>query len=464
MRGTLSSSNKARPVVGALLAVALAAVGLAIVSGREDRASAAPITKVLWILEENSNPESILGSCATCQQLPYLNSLATTYGRGANVRSASVPSLPNYIAVTSGDTWGIADDNGPARNPLTVPSIFDQLPAGQARVFAESMNTNCQLNDSARSDVNGAGYYSVRHTAWPYYVNTSTRSRCQQYQVRLAGNLQPAIDNGLPALSIVVPANCNNFHKGGTPDVCTFAPGQTYYSRADAWLQTIVPQILAGPDWQAGRLAIFIAWDEGTGASPADGSDCTTSTLKACRIPLVVMSPGTNSVVDSTPYTTYSLLRTTEELLGLPLLGRAATAASMRAGFGLGGGGTPPPPPTTTGTTTATTGATTTTSSTSSIPGGVDTTPPTGAVTVPTNGATVSGTLNVTVSASDNVGVVKVNMLLDNVRFATVKTAPFTYALDTRAYSNGSHTLYAKIYDAANNETRTATVTFTIQN
>jgi hypothetical protein len=35
-------------------------------------------------------------------------------------------------------------------------------------------------------------------------------------------------------------------------------------------------------------------------------------------------------------FTHYSLLRTQEELLGVPLLGQAATAASMRAAFSLG--------------------------------------------------------------------------------------------------------------------------------
>jgi hypothetical protein len=35
------------------------------------------------------------------------------------------------------------------------------------------------------------------------------------------------------------------------------------------------------------------------------------------------------------PLDHYSLLRTTEELLGLPLLGHAATATSMRPAFGL---------------------------------------------------------------------------------------------------------------------------------
>ena len=58
------------------------------------------ITKMLWIWEENTSPEQILGTCTTCLQMPYLNSLANTYGQATNVRGASFPSMPNYIAGT----------------------------------------------------------------------------------------------------------------------------------------------------------------------------------------------------------------------------------------------------------------------------------------------------------------------------------------------------------------------------
>jgi hypothetical protein len=100
-------------------------------------------------------------------------------------------------------------------------------------------------------------------------------------------------------------------------------------------LKKTIPMIMAGPDWKAGRLAIFIVWDEGWGVTPPYGDDCTRLTLSGCRIPLVVLSPGTRGVKDGALYTTYSILRTTEEILGLPLLLKARTAASFRSSFGL---------------------------------------------------------------------------------------------------------------------------------
>jgi hypothetical protein len=47
-----------------------------------------------------------------------------------------------------------------------------------------------------------------------------------------------------------------------------------------------------------------------------------------------VISPYTHGVRDATPYTHYSLLRTTEQLLGLRFLGNAASANSMVGKFG----------------------------------------------------------------------------------------------------------------------------------
>jgi acid phosphatase len=448
-------------VLVGLLVVGLGAAGWSSWSSTRAGASDPPITKVLWIWEENSNPAKILGSCATCQQLPYLNSVAMTYGRATNVQNASLPSLPNYIAVTSGSTQGIADDAAPPKHPLSVPSLFDQLPLGQAKVFAETMTSNCQATDGPKGDVDGAGFYLVRHTAWPYY--TTSRSACAANQVPMAGNLQTAIDNGLPRFSALVPAVCNDFHKGGSPDVCVLGPGETYNSRADEWLEAHISQIMAGPDWQAGRLAIFVVWDEGAaGAGPGNGTDCTTSTDPTCKIPLVVLSPRTHSVVDATAYTTYSVLRSTEELLGLPLLGRAATAQSFVASFGLGVGSSPPVS-TTTATSSTTPTSTTATSTTvaTSVP---DSTPPSGSIVAPADGAVVHGSLVVSVSASDNVGVAKINLLVDGAYRLTVKKVPYNFVVDTTQYADGPHTLSAKIYDAANNMTTTAPVRITIDN
>ena len=96
--------------------------------------------------------------------------------------------------------------------------------------------------------------------------------------------------------------------------------------------------------------------------------------------------------------------------------------------------------------------------------GAPDTTPPNTSITAPASGATVSGTTTVTASASDNVGVTKVEFYVDSVLKGTDTTSPYSFAWNTTAYANGSHSLASKAYDAANNVRTSATVTVTVSN
>ena len=96
--------------------------------------------------------------------------------------------------------------------------------------------------------------------------------------------------------------------------------------------------------------------------------------------------------------------------------------------------------------------------------GPADTTPPTTSITAPANNATVSGTVNVTASASDNVGVVKVEFYIDSVLKSTSTTSPYAFLWNTTTVANGSHTIFSKAYDAANNVGTSATVTVTVSN
>ncbi|MBN1329866.1 MAG: caspase family protein [Candidatus Heimdallarchaeota archaeon] len=93
-----------------------------------------------------------------------------------------------------------------------------------------------------------------------------------------------------------------------------------------------------------------------------------------------------------------------------------------------------------------------------------DTTAPTVSITSPASGATVSGTTTISASASDNVGVTKVEFYIDGSLKGTDTTSPYSYSWVTTGYSDGSHTIYAKAYDAAGNVGTTATRTVTVNN
>ncbi|SHF06110.1 Ig-like domain-containing protein [Thermomonas hydrothermalis] len=89
-----------------------------------------------------------------------------------------------------------------------------------------------------------------------------------------------------------------------------------------------------------------------------------------------------------------------------------------------------------------------------------DTVPP--SVTASETGS--SGTITLSATASDNVGVSKVEFLIDGVLVGTDTTAPYALTYDSTALSNGSHTLVARAYDAAGNVGTSAAVTFSVSN
>jgi hypothetical protein len=97
--------------------------------------------------------------------------------------------------------------------------------------------------------------------------------------------------------------------------------------------------------------------------------------------------------------------------------------------------------------------------------GTTDTTPPSTSVTAPANGATVSGTVTISGTASDNVGVTKMEIYIDGtLRTSNTNSTSLSYSWNTTTFSNGSHTIVSKAYDAAGNVGTSATVSVTVSN
>jgi hypothetical protein len=283
-----------------LLVLPVVALGAPVGGCGTKRRPPATFAHVIWIWMENRSYGQIVGSSSA----PYLNSLARGCGLATNYVAVSHPSLPNYIAATSGNTWGIRDDNPPSSHPLTVTSIFAQ--ARSAASYEESMPANC--------DPESAGEYAVKHNPQAYY--TAIAIACKANDVPLgttfSGAFLHALTTGrLPAFSFVTPNLCDDTHD------CSIQTG-------DSWLKNWVATITSSPLYRAGKTVVFITWDENDG-TPGN------------RVPTIVVSPYTKpGTRNRSGFTHYSLLRTTEELLGIPThLGQAAHAASMRAAFGL---------------------------------------------------------------------------------------------------------------------------------
>jgi len=255
---------------------------------------------VIWIWMENHSYGEVIGSPSA----PYLNALADECGLATNYHAVAHPSLPNYVAATSGSTQGIADDGGPYQHRLRGASLFTLTRS--AASFEEAMPANCAPSSS--------GLYAVKHNPEAYYVRD--RAACLAHDVPLgrpvSGALAQALDSGtLPRFSFVTPDLCNDMHD------CDVSTG-------DRWLRTWVSRITSSKTYRSGTTVLVVTWDEDDGSS---------SNRVATIVVASSVTPGTRSAAR---FTHYSLLRTTEELLGIQkMLGRAVGAPSMRAAFGL---------------------------------------------------------------------------------------------------------------------------------
>ncbi len=92
-----------------------------------------------------------------------------------------------------------------------------------------------------------------------------------------------------------------------------------------------------------------------------------------------------------------------------------------------------------------------------------DVSAPTISMTAPANNAILSGTVTISAAASDNVGVSKVEFYQNGLLAAAMNTG-YNYSWNTSAVPNGSYTLTAKAYDAANHVTTSSAVAVTVNN
>jgi phosphatidylinositol-3-phosphatase len=296
----------------AMAAVAASPPAAAAGSGPCGTVSAPPTYQhVIWIWMENHSYGDIIGNTA---QAPYVNSLAAECGLATNYHNISHPSLPNYIAATSGLSGRQIklfdnDCSVSKKCSTSAPSIFGQGETWKA--YQESMPANCYPSDS--------GEYAVRHDPPPYYT---TLAGCATLDVPYSQLATDLANNALPAFSFITPNLIDDMHDG------TIADG-------DTWLAANLPTILNSTEYQAGNTAVFITWDEGTGGKT--GEKCTANTADpSCLVATIVISPSTPAgATSATLFNHYSLLGTAEQLLGLPALGQAASYPTMTAAFNL---------------------------------------------------------------------------------------------------------------------------------
>lgn len=279
-----------------------------------------PRDRVVIIVLENHGA-SVVGDPAA----PWITAAAAQYGLATNYTAIAHPSQPNYIALTSGSTQGVAGDG---TVNLGVPNIVDRLEsAGKTwKAYMQSLPVGgnaAKLASSART------LYARKHDPFVSYTDVSSNDARMANIVDLEQLATDAAAGALPDYAWVSPDQCHDMHGIGTQASSPCTVPQTskgLIAAGDAFLSTWVPRILASPGW-TDRSVIFVTWDEG---EDGDTSGCCGVSKGGGRVALLAITSG-GPRTSSTPYNHYSLLATVEDRLGLDCLGVTCDTSTVKS-------------------------------------------------------------------------------------------------------------------------------------
>ncbi len=235
---------------------------------------------VFLIVMENKSPEEALTG-------PFTASLAARYWVANNYHAITHPSVPNYLALTSGSTWGVTDDS---YHVLPTKDLGTQLTtAGVSwRAYMEGLGDAGCLNSPLP--------YDPGHNPFAFYGGACPPNVVPLTQI--AGDL---IGN-TARFSWITPDRCHDTHD------CTVAVG-------DEWLKQTVGEIMSSAAWKNGGV-LFITWDEDDGSATN-------------RVLTLVVASGYPHTQDNNPRDHYSLLAAIEDMMGVGRLGSAAQAQPL---------------------------------------------------------------------------------------------------------------------------------------
>jgi phosphatidylinositol-3-phosphatase len=265
--------------------------------------------RIIVVVEENHSFDQVIGA----PQAPFLNRLA---GQGTLLTSffaIAHPSLPNYIAMVSGDTQGITSDCGGCN--VDAPNLVDQLEqAGISwKAYMEDLPAPC-------SDARRAGPYAKKHDPFMYFASIRNHpGRC--VKVVPASQLDADLGAGrLPRFAFITPNLDHDMHGAGEG-----GDDRALIRAGDDWLRALYGKLAASPAWRD-DTRLVVTWDEGAGGAGRRG--CCGGLAGGGHIPTIVVGPHVPTGRDATGYDHYALLRSVEAAFHLPFLGHAGDPAS----------------------------------------------------------------------------------------------------------------------------------------
>jgi hypothetical protein len=240
-------------------------------------------------MEENHAFSEIIGS----PDAPYINSLASKGATFTNSFAIEHPSQPNYLDIFSGSNQGVTDDSA-LTHPFSTPNLGGSLIAAGL-----TFSGYAQGLPAVGSTTIASGEYVARHNPWVDWQGASA-------------NAIPAADNqpfsnfpsnfaSLPTVSFVVPDLLHDMHDGTIAE-------------ADSWLRDNLDPYI---QWAQTHNSLFIL--------TFDEDDSSQSN----QIPTLFVGPMVTPGSYGEMINHFSVLRTIEDMYGLPHAGASAMATPI---------------------------------------------------------------------------------------------------------------------------------------
>jgi hypothetical protein len=282
--------------------------------GGNRRLSVAGPQRIIVVVEENHSFDQITGS----PDAPFFSRLASQGTQLTAYFAITHPSLPNYIAMISGDTQGITSDCGDCN--VDAPNLVDELEqAGISwKAYMEDLPAPC-------SDAHRVGPYAKKHDPFMYFASIrDDPARCAK--VVPAGQLDADLRAGrLPRFVFITPSLDHDMHGAGEG-----GNDRALIRAGDDWLRALYEKLASSAAWR-GDTRLVVTWDEGAAGGELTG--CCGGLATGGHIPAVVVGPRVPAGRDGADYDHYALLHSIEAAFHLRFLGHAgdSTAAAIPA-------------------------------------------------------------------------------------------------------------------------------------
>ena len=285
-------------------------------SGSEQAApvTASAIQHVFVITMENHDAGEIIGNATDA---PYINdTLLPQYAQASNFQdelALSIPSEPHYVWMEAGtnafsDRTFTSDSNPSSSNSTSSTAhLSTQITAAGSTwlSYQEGLNST-----TGACPIASSGFYAPKHDPFVFFKDTSgnppskTNAYCVAHHKALTALAGDLTNNAVASYNFITPNLCNDMHgASGCPDSNTVRSG-------DTWLSKNLPALISYANANAG--VIFIVWDEG---------ESTT------KMPFIAVGPHVKAGFTGTvSYNHSSLVKSVEEVLGLPILSTVSSA------------------------------------------------------------------------------------------------------------------------------------------